>query len=44
MRHPPPGPRSQRLVKVINRTEDKVSWREAKDHDNQAGDRVAKSV
>ena len=34
------GPRSQRLVQVITRKEDKVSWRKAKDHDNQAGDDI----
>ena len=34
------GPRSQRLVQVITRKEDKVSWREAKDNDNQTGDDI----
>ena len=34
------GPRSQRLVQVITRKEDKVSWREAKDNDNQRGDDI----
>ena len=38
------GPRSQRLVKVITRKEDKVTWRESKDHDNQAGDDIFVNV
>ena len=34
------GPRSQRLVQVITRKDDKVSWREARDHDKQVGDDI----
>ena len=34
------GPRSQRLVQVITSKEDKVSWREARDHHNQRGEDI----
>ena len=34
------GPRSQPLVKVITIKGDKVSWREAQDHDNTRGDDI----
>ena len=34
------GPRSQRLVQVITTKGDKVSWREAQDHDIQGGEDI----
>ena len=34
------GPRSQRLVQVVTSKGDKVSWREAQDHDIQSGEDI----
>ena len=34
------GPRSQRLVQVVTSKGDKLSWREAQDHDIQRGDDI----